>query len=110
VRDLEGVSGQQLEERFANKRIALGKGHQTLLEFGEYGLRLPGGTPPVECVQRDGNPKTHRENEGEEQNDARTGDAPSRECERVGDEDEDNGGQQGGRSQYRSAAKPCAQP
>ena len=59
LREVEGVGGQQIEKGFARVDIAFGEGHQTLLEFGEYVLRLARRAPPIQGFQRQGDSETH---------------------------------------------------
>ena len=109
ARDIERVGGQQIQERLALFGVALGKGDEALLEFGKHLLGLAGGAAPVQRDERQGDSERHGQHQRKQQRYARAGDAPPGKRERIGDQDEDNGGGQGNRGEDRGAAQHRAQ-
>ncbi len=106
---IERIESQQIEKRLAFFRVALGKGHEALLEFGEYVLGLAGRAAAVERDQGKGDAESNSQRQRKQQRHARARDAPARKRQGIGNQYEDNGGGQGDRGEDRGAAKHRAQ-
>ena len=96
LRDFQSVGSKQLAERALIFAITFGKSHQALLKIRNEGLGFPRAAAAIQSQERQDAPERNAGGNDQIEDDPRAGHAGAGKRQGVGDEHEDNRGNEGG--------------